>query len=514
MKGMSILTLLLCLAFCCLTQAGLEKPNIIFILADDLGYGDIGCYNPQSKIPTPNLDRLAQQGIRFTDAHTPSTVCTPTRYSVLTGRYPWRSWKTSGVLMGFSAPLIGRDTPTVGQVLRQSGYRTVAVGKWHLGMTWTMKDGTTVKPPDMGPRDGSLIDFTVPIKDAPTTRGFDYFFGTSACPTTDWLYAFIENDGTVGLPTERWPGTPKEIQDKYDFCTSRPGVKVPDFDFETVDKVLLNKSIKFMENHIKKNPDQPFFLYHATQTPHLPAWPAKQFVGKSQAGNLGDFIHEFDWVAGRIIETVDRLGIANDTLIIVTSDNGPEICTWQIKQRYQHDASGGLRGMKRDNWEGGHRVPFISRWPGKIRPGSVSDELICLVDFMATAAAVAGAGLPENAAVDSYNILPALLEKNDKPIREALVHHTITGALGIRKGRWKLLLHKGAGNENYRANGWMGTIPIEPPLDNPDASGQLYDMIDDPGETKNLYYQHPEIVANLTALLQQYQRDERSAPRR
>jgi arylsulfatase A len=479
-----------------------RPPNLIVILADDLGYGDVGCYNADSKVPTPNIDRLAREGIRLTDTHSPSTVCTPSRYGLLTGRYCWRSRLKRGVLMGFDPPLIEPGRLTLPALLEAQGYVTTGVGKWHVGMTFTRKDGEPVRPGE-SISDGALIDFHVPLRDGPLSLGFQSFFGCSACPTTDWLYAFIEGDHLVGSPSERFPGYRGPLRG------NRAGVKVPDFDFETVDVTLADRSVRFLEDRAKQAPDRPFFLYHAASAPHLPAIPARGFVGKSQAGPLGDFIHEFDWVVGRIVDTVDRLGLDRETLIIVTSDNGPETCMWDVKEKYGHDEAGGLRGMKRDNWEGGHRIPFLARWPGKIKPGSTGAEVICLTDLMATAAALSGAKLPEDAGEDSFNILPSLLgEPLDRPIREATVHHSADGAFAIRQGRWKLLDHQGSGSRNY-AN---GSIPIVPPITDPDSPGQLYDLETDPKERENLYRKHPDIVRQLSALLERYKAEGRSRP--
>lgn len=480
-----------------------RPPNLIVILADDLGYGDVGCDNAGAKVPTPRIDRLARVGIRFTDAHSPAAVCTPSRYGILTGRYGWRSRLKRGVLMGFDPPLIEPGRLTLPALLRDRGYVTAAVGKWHVGMTFTKKDGEPVGPGEHI-RDGARIDFSAPIRGGPPALGFGSFFGCAACPTTDWLYAFIEGDRVVGTPSERFPGYRGALRG------NRAGVKVPDFDFETVDVTLAERSVRFLEDHAKRDPTRPFFLYHAASAPHLPAIPARPFVGKGRAGPLGDFIHEFDWVVGRIVDAVDRLGLAEDTVIIVTSDNGPESCMWAVKEQFGHDGAGGLRGMKRDSWEGGHRVPFVARWPGRIRPGTTSAETICLTDLMATAAALVGADVPGDAAEDSYNILPALLgERLAHPIREATVHHSADGGFSIRQGRWKLIAHRGAGSWNYDD----GTIPIIPPLTDPEAPGQLYDLETDPGERENVYRRHPEIVGQLSSLLEKYRTEGRSAPR-
>lgn len=484
-----------------------EKPNIVIIFADDLGYGDVGCYNPESKVPTPNLDGLARQGIRFTDAHSPSTVCTPSRYSLLTGRMCFRTG-LRGVFTGVDGPLIEESRLTVAGLLRQQGYATACVGKWHVGMTFLKADGKPVAPRGGGVKKVQQVDFTKPIKNGPTDVGFDYFFGTACCPTTDWLYAYIENDHVIEAPTGLVRPTTKHWLEYEHF---RTGLKAPGFDFRNVDLLFLDKSIQLLERHVRKQPDKPFFLYHATQTAHLPAMPAKQFVGKTKAGPLGDFIYEFDYVVGKLMEALDRLGVAKNTLVMVSSDNGPEIVIAQMREQFGHDSARPWRGMKRDNWEGGHRVPLIARWPGKIPPGSVSHETVCLTDVMATCAAIVEAKLPENAGEDSQNILPALLgEKRQRPVRAYTLHQTISNALGIRRGPWKLLVHKGSGGNNYERSSILKKYRL--PDTDPEAPGQLYNLDTDPGETQNIYSRHPDVVAELKERLERSRSSGRCVP--
>lgn len=483
-----------------------QLPNIVVIYADDLGYGDVGCYNPQSKIPTPNLDTLAKQGIRFTDAHSPSTVCTPSRYSLLTGRMCFRTG-LRGVFTGVDGPLIEKDRLTIAQLLRDNDYATACVGKWHVGMTFLQPNGQPVAARGGGVKKVRQLDFTKPIKDGPTDVGFDYFFGTACCPTTDWLYAYIENNRFVETPTDLVePKTNHWLEYEH----FRTGLKAPGFDFRNVDLVFLDKSEQFLKNHVRKHPCRPFFLYHATQTAHLPAMPADQFVGKSKAGPLGDFIYEFDYIVGKLMKTLDRLDIADNTIVIVTSDNGPEIIITKMHEQFGHDSAHPWRGFKRDNWEGGHRVPFIARWPRRIQPDSVTDETICLTDLMATFAAIVGVKLPEGAGEDSYNILPALLgEKHDGPVRDYTLHQTISNALSIRHGPWKLLAHKGSGGNSYDSTYLK---PYEISDTDPDAPGQLYNLFTDPHEKHNLYSKYPEVVAELERQLEHYQSSGRSAP--
>ena len=484
-------------------------PNIVFILADDLGYGDVGCYNPQSKVPTPNLDRLAAQGIRFTDAHSASTVCTPSRYSLLTGRMCFRTGMR-GVFTGAGGPcLIEPGRLTVAQMLRQKGYTTACFGKWHVGLTFLDREGKPI-------HQGGLaavrrIDYSRAIPDAPIHRGFDRFFGTACCPTTDWLYAYIDGD-RVPVP----PAGPldKGPLPKHPYANdNRPGLVAPDYDLEKVDLVFLEKSQRFIEQHVRQHPEKPFFLFHSAQAVHLPSFPAERFQGKTQAGPHGDFIFEMDAIVGELMKTLDRLGVADNTLVMFSSDNGPEVLTTvRMRTDHQHDPARPWRGMKRDGWEGGHRVPLIARWPGRIRPGTTTDQMTSLSDVMATCAAVAGAKLPDSAAEDSYNMLPVLLgEQGDRPVRQYLLEQTISLALSIRRGPWKYLDHKGSGGNSY-GKGMLA--PYALPEAAPEAPGQLYNLATDPGETRNLYLKHPEIVKELKAKLDEYKSTGRSAPAR
>ena len=486
------------------------KPNIVFILADDLGYGDIGCYNPEAKAPTPNIDRLAREGMRFTDAHSPSTVCTPTRYSLLTGRMAFRNGM-KGVFTGAGGPcLIKEDRLTIAGMLRDQGYTTAMFGKWHVGLTFYDKDGKPINK--NGLEAVERIDYSQPITGGPIDRGFDQFFGTACCPTTDWLYAYIDGDKIPMPPTrivDRKP-LPKHPYSR----DNRPGMIAPGFDLEEVDMVFLQKSLEFLEDHKKKSPDKPFFLFHSAQAVHLPSFAGRAFKGKTEAGPHGDFIFELDYVVGRLMSKLDQLGYGENTLVIFTSDNGPEVPTViDMRKTYKHDGARPWRGIKRDQWEGGHRVPFIARWPKKIKDGSTSAQTICLTDVMATCAALTGATIPPNAAEDSYNILPVLLgQAGDKPVREYTLHQTISLALAIRHGNWKYLDHKGSGGNNYGREGEWGMKQFALPERAPDAPGQLYDLSKDPGETTNLYNEYPEIVKALKGKLEEYKTSGRSAP--
>ncbi len=503
--------LLLLLITPCLSVRGQgEMPNILFILADDLGYGDVGCYNPESKVPTPHLDRMASQGMLFTDAHSPSTVCTPTRYSILTGRMAFRTGMR-GVFTGAGGPcMIEEERLTLGGMLQQRGYETALFGKWHVGMTFFDKDGKPIN--ENGLEAVRRIDYSRAMPDAPIHRGFDHFFGSVCCPTTDWLYAFIDGDRIPVPPTgiiDRGP-LPKHAYSR----DNRPGMIAPGYSMEEIDLQFLEKSLAFLDEHARKKEKKPFFLFHSTQAVHLPSFPADAFKGKTKAGPHGDFIFQLDHVVGELLKALDRHKLADNTLVIFTSDNGPEVPTILAMRRdHKHDGARPWRGVKRDQWEGGHRVPFIARWPGRIKANSRSDQVLCLTDMMATCAALTGAKIPAKDGEDSVNMLPALLGKDQgKPIRQYTLHQTISLALAIRRGPWKYLDHKGSGGNNYNRPGTWGMKQYVLPEKAPDALGQLYNLESDPGETTNLYFKNPEIVRELKGKLEEFKKSGRSAP--
>ena len=486
-----------------------RKPNILFILADDLGYGDVGCYNANSKVATPNMDRLAREGMRFIDAHSPSTVCTPSRYSLLTGQMAFRINYRS-VFEGVGGPcLIKEDQLTLPQMLHNQGYATALTGKWHVGLSFLDKEGQRIA--QGGVAGVQRIDYSRRIADAPIHRGFDRFFGTACCPATDFLYAFIDGDR---IPTPPTGMLDKSKLPKHSYAfDNRAGLIAPSYDLEELDLVFLKKSQEFLEQHAKSQPDKPFFLLHSTNAVHLPSFAAQPFQGRTKAGPHGDFIHELDHLIGELLKTLERLGLADNTLVMLSSDNGPETTSVvHMRADFDHDGARPWRGMKRDQWEGGHRVPFIVRWPGKVAAGGTSDQTVCLTDVLATCAAVTGTVLPDEAAEDSFDLSPVLLGRDSgRAVRYYTLHQTISLALAIRRGPWKYLDHRGSGGNNY------GTPLLKPfavPDSAPDAPGQLYNLQDDPGETRNLYDKHPEIARELKELLDKSRRDGRSAPRR
>lgn len=486
-------------------------PNIVLILADDLGYGDVRCYNDQAKVATPNIDRLARDGMRFTDAHSPCTVCTPTRYSLMTGQMAFRVPRGGTVFTGVGGPsLIAPGRLTLPIMLRDQGYATACVGKWHIGLTFFDSQGAPVRGD--GVEAVRRVDFARRVEGGPLDHGFQSFFGTACCPTTDWLYAFIENDRVPAPPTmlldkSRLPRHPY-AQD----C--RDGLIAPGFLLEEVDLVFLDKSREFLKQHVRRSPDRPFFLFHATQAVHLPSFAAPRFQGKTAAGPHGDFIHQLDYVVGQLLESLDQLGLAENTIVLFTSDNGPET-TSVIHMRADHDHDGARpwRGMKRDQWEGGHRVPLLVRWPNKVRPGAVSSQLTSLTDVMATVAAILDVKLPDDSAEDSFNLLPAWLGQDTSPIRPYILQQAFGGrkTLSLRRGDWKYFNHPGSGGNRYDAH--PGLKPFQLPDLAPNAASQLYNLADDPGETRNQIANQPEIARELQSLLQESLTAGRSRPR-
>ena len=467
-------------------------PNILLILADDLGYGDVSCYNPESKVATPNIDKLAADGMRFTDAHSPSTVCTPSRYSILTGRMAFRTG-FSGVFTGAGGPCLIEDSRlTLPSMLKTKGYKTALFGKWHVGLSFLDRSGAPINENGFEPI--RKIDYTRSIPDAPIHRGFDHFFGTACCPTTDFLYAFIDGD--------RVPVPPVDLLDKATLpnhpysIDNRIGLIAPDFDLEEVDMVFLDKSKAFLENHAQESPADPFFLFHSTQAVHLPSFAQKDFQGKTNVGPHGDFIFQFDYLVGELLHTLQKLDMVENTLVIVCSDNGPEVTSVvNMRADYQHDGARPWRGMKRDQWEGGHRIPFIARWPSKVPAGVTNDQTVSLCDIMATCAGVVNFPLPDNAAEDSFNIYPIIgKQKVSVPTRTYTLHQTISLALSIRRDQWKYLDHQGSGGNDYES-------PVLQPYAlkeyQPTAPAQLYNLDEDPGETTNLYFDYPKIVEEL-----------------
>ncbi|MDA0591015.1 MAG: arylsulfatase [Planctomycetota bacterium] len=472
-------------------DANMKRPNIVYILADDLGIGDVGAFNPDCKIKTPSMDRLAAEGMRFTDAHSGSAVCTPTRYGVLTGRYSWRTRLQSGVCWGYSVPLIAEGRMTVASMLKQQGYNTGCIGKWHLGLNWALKDPKKV-PSDNSKETWDNIDFTKPISAGPNQVGFDHFFGISASLDMH-PYVYIENDRVSSVPEKIVPASGgKQIW--------RAGPIGDDFQHDEILDRLTEEAVSYIGS---QKADKPFFLYFPLTAPHTPIVPNETFRDKSGLNEWGDFVMQVDWTIGRVMQAVESNGLAENTLFIVTSDNGatPQADFPALKKK-GHDPSYLFRGHKADIFEGGHRVAFLARWPAVIKPGSTSNETICHTDLLATAADITGLTLPATAGEDSVSMLPLLKQSASGAVREATVHHSINGNFAIRRGNWKLCFCPGSG-------GWSEPRPQQARKDKlPEV--QLYDLSKDIAESDNVQAAHPEVVQELAALMQKYVDEGRS----
>jgi len=470
---------LLCLFVFSAAAPAADRPNVVYILADDLGFGDVSILNPdRGRIRTPHLDALARAGTIFTDAHSSSSVCTPTRYGLLTGRYAWRTRLQRGVLDGADDdPLIAEGRLTVPAFLRRHGYATAAIGKWHLGFRSKYPPGaSTPAPKEQGKRRMGEAGLPVGarILGGPTTRGFDYFWGCSNARTMSGL---IENDRVI----ENLP----------------PAEMLPRLGRRAVDYIT--------ERGPAARAGQPFFLYVPLTSPHTPILPSPEWKGRSSLGDYADFILQTDAVVGDLLAALAAQGLAENTLVIFTADNGcsPQAGTAELEAK-GHFASAALRGYKADIWEGGHRVPFFARWPGRVPAGRTSDQLICHTDLLATMADLLGERLPDDAGEDSVSLLPALLGRDRAPLREAVVHHSIHGAFAIRQGAWKLAFAPGSG-------GWGKPGDAEARRAGLPAA-QLYDLAQDLAESRNLQAEQPAVVARLTALLEGYVTRGRSTP--
>jgi arylsulfatase A-like enzyme len=515
MKTNQVCSLLLAGVALSLSAAAAEAPNIIVILADDLGYGDLRCYQPASKIPTPHLDRLAAGGVRFTDAHTPSAVCTPTRYGLLTGRYSWRTTLKRGVLDGFDPPLIEPGRVTLAALLKQQGYATACVGKWHLGMTWTRKDGTPMisrQEAKVGiHRGGEEIDYTRETRGGPLEQGFDSWFGISASLDMS-PYAFVDGRRVTELPTALQPGM------REDALSTSTGAKAPGFKLEEVLPEFTRRAVAFVESRAGKK--EPFFLYFPLPSPHLPVVPTAEWREKTGAGIYADFTAQTDATVGAVLAALERTQQAENTLVLFTSDNGGLWHRWEPRERddvagYKptprgtynlergHRSNAGLRGTKADIWEGGHRVPLIVRWPARVKP-AVSGALVELNDIYATVAEITGRKLARDMAEDSFSFLPELTgAAATGPRRTFAVHHAISGLFALREGPWKYIPARGSGGFSQPRT--VKAKPGEP-------TTQLYRLDRDLAETRNLAEDEPAVVARLAARLAEIQGSERTRP--
>ena len=472
-----------------------NRPNIIYILADDMGYGDMGCNNPDSKIPTPNLDRLAAQGMRFTDAHAPSSVCTPSRYALLTGRYCWRTPLQDSVLWPFDPSLVEADRLTVAELLRRQGYRTACIGKWHLGWDWATLDGA---PANEGVEIGRYdqdrrlalernIDYRKPVRGGPIDRGFDEYFGVDVPNFPP--YTWFDQDRLTDEPTVPKP----------DDMFGHPGQMKPGWKLEE----MIPEFVRRVTRYIESSGSEPFFLYFPLTSPHTPIVPNDPFIGRSGSGLYGDFVCEVDWVVGEVMAALDRRGIADETLLVFTSDNGPECSpaadggSYEHARIHSHYSMANLRGVKRDTWEGGHRVPFIARWPGVTPAGAVCDQLTILGDLMATCAELTGVELLEDEGEDSVSMLPLLQGKMDQPVREFAIHHSIRGNFAIRRDNW-VYIDSPSGDDN-REPEWFKEERGYAAHNHP---GELFDLDGDISERVNRYGDHPDLVREMSQILE------------
>lgn len=486
------------------------RPNIVFILADDMGYGDVACNDPNSRIPTPNLDRLAKRGMRFSDAHAVSAVCTASRYSILTGRYNWRSRLKRGIIWEWDGPLIDPGRPTVANVLKRQGYDTACIGKWHLGWDWSTYDGRHANETlpfgfndphtaDLRSEFGAEIDFSKGIGGGPVHRGFDTYFGVDVPNFPP--YTWFEDDHLTERPTVQKPAQ----------MYGTPGPATPNWSHRAMIAGLTRRAVSYIEAHsvIGKREVPPYFLYLPLTAPHSPIVPRAEFRGLSGIGSYGDFVCEVDWVVGRIVETVDQCGQANDTLVIFTSDNGPENRTsddegvYERARRTDHYSMGSkLRGIKFDAWEGGHRVPFIASWPGTIPEGTICEQIVGLLDLMATCVDILKEP-PPISGTDSVSIWPLLCGDIGTPTRDCLIHHSASGKFAIREGDWVFIESPSGGDvpepewfrewRGYRAHG---------------ERGELFNLAEDLVERANCFAQRPELVQHLKRRLNEIRGDD------
>ena len=467
-----------------------RKPNVIYILADDMGYGDIRAFNETCPFETPHLDALCKNGVKFTDAHSSSAVCTPSRYSILTGRYNWRSRLKSSVVGGYSEPLIEEGRKTVANLFKENGYRTVMIGKWHLGMSFS-KTSDFQEVPDFDACSG--VDYEGRIARSPVSNGFDYYYGISGSLDMP-PYVYIENDHFTEVPDHETESKGKKYW--------RKGPTGAHFHHENVLDELTEKVTQEIENN--KDGETPFFIYFPMPAPHTPILPGKEFQGKSGTNEYGDFVLHCDDVVGRVTEKLKETGLYDNTIVIYTSDNGcSPMADYKELEEKGHNPSYVFRGTKSDIYEGGHRIPLIVQWPEELKGGKVCEKIVCLSDFMATMAEILGVSLPDNCGEDSVSNLPLWKEPEGDEVRKDIVHQSVDGSLSIRRGNFKLEMCQGSG-------GW--SEPVSGAKDESLPRFQLYDLSDDIGERKNVIEEHKELAGELRNILKSYVENGRSTP--
>ncbi len=505
-------------AFFPITAISQKRPNIIIIYADDMGYGDISCQNPDSKIFTPNIDNMACNGMRFTDAHSSSAISSPSRYALLTGSYHWR--RMHGIVNSFEPSVFKPSDITLPAVLKKTGYNTACIGKWHLGWDWDSikkpgakvqkvkvdKKGTRIVPNtyknarEVKYWPPSAFDWDKPISGGPIDRGFDYYFGDGTINFPP--YAWIENDKFVTKPTADFDlNGQKTMEGLWEF---RAGPMTPGWNPYNVLPTLTRKATEYIE---KQDAKTPFFLYFALPSPHAPILPTEEYRGKSHAGGYGDYVYQTDAVVGEIIKAIEKKNLTNNTIVIFTADNGPERYAFKRAIKYGHFSTGELRGIKRDLWEGGHRIPFIIKWPREIQKNTVCNEVISQVDLMATLVSIAGGKLPKNSAPDSYDISCLWRKEKQTPLREATVQNTKAGKYAIRRGKW-IYIDNTTGEHTRMPKQYQelrGYTSFSTP-------GLLFDLSTDREQRINLYEKYPEIVTEMKELLKKYLNSKRTAP--
>lgn len=470
------------------------RPNIVILYADDLGFGDLGCYNPESKIPTPNLDQLAASGAMFLDGHSSSGICTPSRYALLTGKHHWRDFH--GIVKAFGGSVFKPEQLTLPEMLQAKGYHTACIGKWHLGWDWEairLKKG-------VGP---DSFDWSTPIPDGPLAHGFDHYFGDTVINFPP--YAWIEDDKMAQVPDtmmdpKKWP----KIKEGNWEC--RPGPMVTGWNPYEVLPTLGDKAVAYVES--RKDADEPFFLFFAYPSPHAPIIPNDEFDGKSKAGPYGDFVVESDHIAGRILNALEKAGMTENTIVIFTADNGPEHYAYARDAKFGHWSAKPLRGLKRDIYDGGHRVPFIVRWPGVTKSGERKDALVSQIDLYATFASHLGFELPDDAATDSHDML-AYLHGKKAVVRTSHIHNTFSHSWAIRDGDWLLIDAKTGAHSRKGIKEWEQRYNY--PAEN-DLPVELYNLRDDIGQRNNLAQKHPEKVEAMQQLVKKIRDDGRTRP--
>ncbi|NNE90164.1 MAG: arylsulfatase [Verrucomicrobiales bacterium] len=474
-----------------------QPPNIVILYADDMGVADVSYGDPEAKIQTPNIDRLASHGMTFTDGHSSSGICTPSRFALLTGQHHWRRFH--GIVNAFGGPVFEDGEFTVPGMLKEKGYHTGAFGKWHLGWDWD-----AIRKPGVAKKDwpkAENYDWTKPFPGGPLERGFDYYFGDGTINFPP--YCWIEGDKFVTTPTK--PVIKSEPL--AGAGTFRPGPMAESWNPYDILPTMTDKTVEWIE---KQDGEAPFFAYLAFNSPHYPIVPNKEFHGKSKAGYYGDFVIETDAQVGKVLAVLEEKGFAEKTLVIFTADNGAETAAFDRLREFDQWSSGKFRGVKRDIYEGGHRVPFIVKWPGQIEAGSVSDEVVSQVDFAATFAAIVEQPLGKDEAIDSYNLLPVLKGQDyERPLRTATVQNTSPGKFALRKGNW-VLIDGSTGAAKKESETYLNKFGLKAwPKNTP---GLLFNLAEDPRQSKNLYAENPARAKNMRRLLKRYLDGERCAP--